>query len=188
MPALSAPSTPPPPSRLLLAEADRIARERGYLRPLPAPPFPGPGWRDGAVPARRHGDILDLPEPVDTQHDARYHADAPAPEAGFDHATWSRDLESLLAKSRSETELPRIVTTPARLPVIVEGAAARRDRGGRQRGAWSGAAILALASLGAAGVVGGAAYGLADPQARAWLDGAGSMLGRLTSAASASKQ
>lgn len=140
---------------LKLSEAERIAADR-LAR------FDATG-----------SDILELPEPLDSG------TSAPA----FDHAAWSADLERLLERTRPsplqslELALRQdivLTDTPLPLPRVVAQSTPALARPKRRR-SWMPAAMLCVCALAMAGIVGGAAFGLATPQAKALMSAASAM-------------
>ena len=144
-------------------------------------------------------DILDLPEPIEERR-GPWAPRSPVPRAPredqFDHKAWSRELDDLLqrpltkpAKERADGRsdgggvgrpgsrsgsAPVPLSQDHRLPV----ATARRPS------TWIRLIVLCLSGAVMGGIIGGAAYALASPEAVAWFTGAGDFLGRLQIAVS----
>ena len=181
-------------ARFFLADAEKIAAAR----------MPGLArlFRDGLA----DDDILDLPEPDDA---ARHRA--PAPVAGgtalvanqFDQSAWSAELDDLLKRPLYSTHRQGAVAEAASgqpdlsresfdgdagvdLAGLTEDVTALTRAPGRPRrkSSWMPLLVLGAAAIGMASLVGGAAFGFASPDAKAWLLGAGQLLDQLQIAVS----
>jgi hypothetical protein len=157
-------------------------------------------------------DVLDLPEPdvvysifsapLATVSAEPATSAAPQNSNDFDYSAWSRELDDLLKRplmpthrQRSHPAAPahsgRIENDEARAliraPLMLRSDDAppslRLTRPKRVRGAWMPVFVLGAGSLLAAGLIGGAAYGLASPDAMALVTGATQWIGQLQNAA-----
>jgi hypothetical protein len=185
---------------LKLADAERIASGR-YAPVTPtdwSSEFDAHAAGDAA-----ELDILDLPEPMH-EHDwtgIALPADAQMHRAdSFDYSAWSRELDDLLKQpmlSPSRKRGAPLATTGAAIVTAAtrHGAAqserastshddAHDARPRRRRATWMPLIVLCFSGAAMSGIIGGAAYGLATPEALSWLTGAGDWLGRLQIAVS----
>ena len=155
--------------------------------------------RGAAEQGRANEDILDLPEPLEERRVPRA-LSSPAHHAPhgdqFDYTAWSRELDDLLR--RPLTTPAREGTTgqpggdtaggsnlkPASMPAPSSQVHRQSAAGERRRSTWVPLIVLCLAGAVMGGIIGGAAYALASPEALSWLTGAGDLLGRLQIAVS----
>ena len=193
---------------LELADAEHIAAG-WYAAAKPAPVCDDEGWEVGtdaadsaewshrfpaaaAFESAADDEVLDLPEPIE-QRRPGWTTQPPLRPAQadhlFDYSVWSRELDDLLkqpltpragratahepsagATSERSQSLPFVVTAP-------KGSALLPLR--RRQSKWVPVLVLCASGIVMAAVIGGAAYGLASPQARSWLAGAGDLIDQL---------
>lgn len=152
-----------------------------------------------AQPRNVDEDILDLPEPMGERFAPLVSRPSQPPisrGSQFDYAAWSRQLDDLLQRPNAPPPHAHLVELPAGshagrtdgAPGIQTRPAIRNDArsiaGAPRQPTWMPIYMLCLSGALMGGIIGGAAYGLASPEALAWVTGAGDLLGRLQIAVS----
>ena len=148
---------------------------------VPTPDEASVHWKRSLTNALNWQDVLELPEPLDETTRRGRHAPRTADMAAlgvtgtdsserFDYSAWSVELDGLLqrplpdAAATSEPGTLEADDLPPRL--LQQRVTVSSDDEPRRRSGGTAVLVLCLAALAMAGIIGGAAYGLALPETK----------------------